>query len=109
MASIAVWHIGIAGRRYTPGEVLPKMSREETERLTALGAIRTDSAADSKPQTSADFKAAHADSTGGKKPESETEEPCEDEEDEELPEIDAQEGIVDEEEDAPIKKKRARG
>ena len=106
MANIAVWHIGVNGRRYAPGETLPQMDEKETARLTALGAIRTDSAADSKPQTSADFKAAHADSTGGKKPESETEEPCEDDE---LPAIDAAEGIVDEEEEAPARKKRARG
>ena len=107
MANIAVWHIGVNGRRYAPGETLPRMDEKETARLTALGAIRAEREPEEKAQ------AAKGVSQAGGRPVGEKEPPepalADDEPDEEMPAIDAAEGIVEEEEEAPARKKRARG
>mgnify|MGYP004588538371 CR=1 FL=1 len=109
MADFAVWHIGVNGRRYKPGERLPEMDEATWARLARAGAIRTEYEAN--PPTSADLSAqtaARGDAPGAKSvPGTAEQDEPEDEDDEALPEIDATEGIVEEEE-KPAKRKRAR-
>ncbi|MFR5787787.1 MAG: hypothetical protein ACLUHE_12290 [Christensenellales bacterium] len=103
MAIFAVWHVGIGNKRYKPGERLPEVDDATWKRLAEAGAIRT--VYEENPPTSADFDTQatawagdHGDPVG---PKGEPGGPIltEDEEDDDdaLPEIDAAEGIVEEE------------
>lgn len=111
MASFAVWHIGIEGKRYKPGERLPEMDDATWKRLAQMGAIRAEYEAN--PLTSADLAQSGETTLLKGEPASggprEDDEPEEDDEaeDEELPEIDAAEGIVEEDE-KPARRKKAR-
>ena len=110
MASFAVWHIGIEGKRYKPGERLPEMDDATWKRLAQMGAIRAEYEAN--PLTSADLAQSGETALLKGEPASggprEDDEPEEDEaEDEELPAIDAAEGIVEEDE-KPARRKKAR-
>lgn len=109
MANIAVWHIGVNGRRYAPGETLPQMDEKETARLTALGAIRAARDPEEKAQAAKGVSQAGGCPVGEKEPPEPALADDEPDEDEEMPAIDAAEGIVEEEEEAPARKKRARG
>ena len=107
MANFAVWHIGIDGRRYKPGERLPEMDDATWKRLAQMGAIRAEYEPGGNPTTSADL-ADGEDEREEIEPSGE-EETDEADDDALLPEIDATEGIVEEEE-KPAKragKKRA--
>ena len=111
MASFAVWHIGIEGRRYKPGERLPELDDATWKRLAQMGAIRAEYEAN--PLTSADLteesetaRQKGEPASGGADADDEPEEDVE-AADEELPAIDAAEGIVEEDE-KPAKRKKAR-
>lgn len=115
MAIFAVWHVGIGNKRYKPGERLPEVDDATWKRLAEAGAIRT--VYEENPLTSADFDAQATAGAGdrgdpvGEKGEQGATMPTEDEEGDEdaLPEIDAAEGIVEEEPPVkPAKRKKAR-
>ena len=110
MAIFAVWHVGIGNKRYKPGERLPEVDDATWKRLAEAGAIRT--VYEENPLTSADFDTQatagagdHGDPGG---PKGEPGVPILTEDDA-LPEIDAAEGIVEEEPPVkPAKRKKAR-
>ena len=113
MAIFAGWQVGIGNKRYKPGERLPEVDDATWKRLAEAGAIRT--VYEENPLTSADAQATagagdHGDPVGPKGDLGATM-PTEDEEndDDALPEIDAAEGIVEEEPPVkPAKRKKAR-
>lgn len=116
----AVSHIGIGGRRYTPGERLPELDDAQWERLMKLGAIRTefpsqeDAGHDAPAKLAKDAQTGEthsggADGTGEDDAgdEDDGEDDAGDETD--MPEVDATDGIVeDEPEEAPAPRKRTR-
>lgn len=108
MSYTAKHYVKIAGRKYTPGEIIDiQIPEEKLKRLLRLKAIAPASSADLDP----------ADDTAGgdpKEPQDE-EEPTEEEADEEAeaPEIDVMDGIVsaaeEPAEEAPPKKTTSKG
>lgn len=114
----AVSHIGIGGRRYRPGERLPELDDAQWKRLMELGAIRTEFAAQDAgehPDTSAgQMEDTPVPGDEGSAQDGQPENGPDDaddagDEDTELPEVDATDGIVeDEPEEAPAPRKRTR-
>lgn len=119
----AVNHIGIGGRRYRPGERLPELDDAQWQRLMELGAIRTEFPSEARnedpddPQRQAEKRPAPAatdtENMQSREPVNEPEDETGNEDDDddgaELPEVDATDGIVeDEPEEAPAPRKRTR-